>query len=407
MDFSKWRNYLDEKRKEDLEVSSEFDVEGGKVVATKTPSKFKDGMKVSYKGRDGVIKNRDVRGDFVLVSFNDGGTKMVPYSGLEIIDGGDSKEEEDERNVLQECGMMPQMMQPPVDMPTMSHNNSSGIMVGDSRRIAPHDDEGRMAKSDLYKIAKYAMELSEALHDEDELEGWVQAKITKAADYLSAVKHYLEYEFMNPQEQMTGEIVPVMEASKKKVDELFKKSQNIKSKVAQRVEALEYHLNNKVPITENVFRVGSEAYINLISDAKALWRERRYTPTEQEKLIFETRIGEWGEYNGRKVPLDCPMIYESRLDEAEYHGKQVSVGKPQRGGAKKFYVYVMCGGKIKKISFGDPNLSVKVGDPERRKSFVARHKCTQKNDRCSAGYWSCRIGRYPNLTGAKQRYTWW
>ena len=159
MDFSKWRNYLDEKRKEDLEVSSEFDVEGGKVVATKTPSKFKDGMKVSFKGRDGVIKNRDVRGDFVLVSFNDGGTKMVPYSGLEIIDGGDSKEEEDERNVLQECGMMPQMMQPPVDMPTMSHNNSSGIMVGDSRRIAPHDDEGRMAKSDLYKIAKYAMEL--------------------------------------------------------------------------------------------------------------------------------------------------------------------------------------------------------------------------------------------------------
>ena len=166
MDFSKWRNYLDEKRKEDLEVSSEFDVEGGKVVSTKTPSKFKDGMKVSFKGRDGVIKNRDVRGDFVLVKFNDGGTKMVPYSGLEITDGGDSKEEEDERNVLQECGMMPQMMQPPVDMPTMSNNNGSGIMVGDFRRIAPHDDEGRMAKSDLYKIAKYAMELSEALHDE-------------------------------------------------------------------------------------------------------------------------------------------------------------------------------------------------------------------------------------------------
>ena len=56
------------------------------------------------------------------------------------------------------------------------------------------DHEATMAKSDLYKLANYASELEQMIHDGEELEGWVQAKITKAADYLSSVKHYLEYE---------------------------------------------------------------------------------------------------------------------------------------------------------------------------------------------------------------------
>ena len=49
-------------------------------------------------------------------------------------------------------------------------------------------------KSDLYKAANYATELEQMIQDGEELDGWVQAKITKAADYLSSVKHYLEYE---------------------------------------------------------------------------------------------------------------------------------------------------------------------------------------------------------------------
>ena len=64
-----------------------------------------------------------------------------------------------------------------------------------------HDDhEASMAKSDLYKAAKYAAELEQMIHDGEELDGWVQAKITKAADYLSSVKHYLEYEKMRGQQ---------------------------------------------------------------------------------------------------------------------------------------------------------------------------------------------------------------
>ena len=56
------------------------------------------------------------------------------------------------------------------------------------------DDEGRMAKSQLYKIAKYASELYKMMDDNTQLDAWVQAKLTKACDYVGTVKHYLEGE---------------------------------------------------------------------------------------------------------------------------------------------------------------------------------------------------------------------
>jgi hypothetical protein len=56
------------------------------------------------------------------------------------------------------------------------------------------DREGAMAKADLFKLANYSHKLYQKLQDDDQLEAWVQAKITKAADYLASVYHYLEYE---------------------------------------------------------------------------------------------------------------------------------------------------------------------------------------------------------------------
>jgi hypothetical protein len=67
--------------------------------------------------------------------------------------------------------------------------------LGDEAHIAEKDHEVQMARSDLYKVAKYAVQLHGMLKNVSEqegLEGWVQAKITKAADYLSSVKHYIE-----------------------------------------------------------------------------------------------------------------------------------------------------------------------------------------------------------------------
>lgn len=175
-------------------------------------------------------------------------------------------------------------------------------------------------------------------------------------------------------------------------------------------EGMQYHLDNQIPITETIYRPLSEGFMRLMKEARTLYSLGLYEGlTEDEREILESDLGEVGVYEGRKVPLDLPMVVEEELDEAKYKGKDVKLNKPQRGGSKKFYVYVRDpkSGNIRKVSFGDPNLSVKIKDPERRKSFVARHKCKEKKDKTTAGYWACRVGRYPHLFGGKTRYTWW
>ena len=67
------------------------------------------------------------------------------------------------------------------------------------------DEDGWMAKGQLYNAAQYSIELHKMIQDTDNLEPWVQAKITKAADYLSSVKHYMEYEAVNDYPEMAPE----------------------------------------------------------------------------------------------------------------------------------------------------------------------------------------------------------
>lgn len=73
--------------------------------------------------------------------------------------------------------------------------------------------------------------------------------------------------------------------------------------------------------------------------------------------------------------------------------KNVRLNKPFRtpGESKKFAVYVKDeGGDVRKVRFGDPNMTIKKSDPERRRSFRARHKCDDPGPKTKARYWSCR-----------------
>ena len=58
----------------------------------------------------------------------------------------------------------------------------------------PDNHEAKMARADLIKLAQYSFKLFKMINENQELEGWVQAKITKAADYIASVYHYMEYE---------------------------------------------------------------------------------------------------------------------------------------------------------------------------------------------------------------------
>ena len=83
---------------------------------------------------------------------------------------------------------------------------------------------------------------------------------------------------------------------------------------------------------------------------------------------------------------------ESMVDEAEYQGRKVKLGKPMRGDVKKFKVYVKDPKtkNVKKVNFGDPNMKIKKSNPARRRSFRARHNCDNPGPRTKARYWSCR-----------------
>jgi hypothetical protein len=96
----------------------------------------------------------------------------------------------EELAVMEGCGSM--VSDEPMPVPGPPPEGAGGM------EPAFDDHEGRMAKSQLFKMAKYSNELMNTLDDHDQLPSWVQAKITKAADYLGAVKHYLEYEKSSP-----------------------------------------------------------------------------------------------------------------------------------------------------------------------------------------------------------------
>ncbi len=79
------------------------------------------------------------------------------------------------------------------------------------------------------------------------------------------------------------------------------------------------------------------------------------------------------------------------LDEAEYQGHNVPLGKPMQGDVKKFKVYVRKpNGNIVKVNFGDPNMRIKKSNPARRRSFRARHNCDNPGPRTKARFWSCK-----------------
>jgi hypothetical protein len=83
---------------------------------------------------------------------------------------------------------------------------------------------------------------------------------------------------------------------------------------------------------------------------------------------------------------------KENLEEAEYRGRKVKLGKPMRGDVKKFKVFVRnpTTGKVKKVNFGDKKMRIKKSNPKRRKSFRARHNCANPGPRTKARYWSCR-----------------
>ena len=109
-------------------------------------------------------------------------------------------------------------------------------------------------------------------------------------------------------------------------------------------------------------------------DGKACWKGYKRMGTKQK---------------GSKTVDNCVKMED--LDEAEYQGRNVPLGKPMAGDVKKSKVYVKGPkGNVVKVNFGDKKMRIKKSNPSRRKSFRARHNCANPGPRHKARYWSCR-----------------
>ena len=101
---------------------------------------------------------------------------------------------------------------------------------------------------------------------------------------------------------------------------------------------------------------------------------------------------EWNEFTWE---IEASEIYDEdgKALGAEYQGRKVTLNKPFRtpDGPKKTSVYVKNEkGNVVKVNFGYPNMKIKKSDPARRKSFRARHNCSNPGPKWKARYWSCK-----------------
>jgi hypothetical protein len=181
-------------------------------------------------------------------------------------------------------------------------------------------------------------------------------------------------------------------------------------------EHLQYHIDNNMSVTENIFRYGSDSYFKLLKECRELYDVGSIELSGQDKELFESSdIGKFEMFEGELVPLDLPLEIIEKINEAEYKGRKVKLNYPTRSsGPKKYKVYVKNPktGKVKIVHFGDVSggLSAKVSDPKARKSFVARHKCDRTwkpSDKLTASYWSCRLTKFGHLFGGRTYSGYW
>ena len=144
-------------------------------------------------------------------------------------------------------------------------------------------------------------------------------------------------------------------------------------------EGFRYHMENGLDITNSVYRLGSDAYINLFEETKKYW--------DEGNIILSDKAA-WMAKN-----------LEVGKDAVTREGRKVKLDSPSRGGDKKFVVFHNSGKKDKdgniiaiKIEWGDASgLSIKNDEPSAAASFWARHQCDlqKKMDPSKAGFWAC------------------
>jgi hypothetical protein len=222
-----------------------------------------------------------------------------------------------------------------------------------------YDREGDMAKDQLRTIDDAAEELYSILDANENLPEWVQKKITLAVDYIDTARDYMK-------SNKYAEGVAEGSAHGYNVARYYEKY-NDQKKITNWLRK-----NAGLDKTAPVY----------FDDADLVFGDQTIVP---DALVNP-------KYKMSDLLAAVKQAATSEgVNEAEYQGRKVQLGKKMAGDVKKSKVYVRKpNGNIVKVNFGDKKMRIKKSNPARRKSFRARHNCKNPGPRWKARYWSCR-----------------
>jgi len=165
-----------------------------------------------------------------------------------------------------------------------------------------------------------------------------------------------------------------------------------KKKEGQLKHSIEYYAQR---IAQNFKGVDARELAKMVTEEHGAGEEgtdelvKKYVK-DTPHMEIQREEEDWEEFEA--ICEDC--MVDLPLVESEYEGKKVTLNDPIRSskGPKKFHVFVKNDkGNVVKVNFGDPNLSIKRDDPDRRRSFRARHNCDNPGPKWKPRYWSCRM----------------
>ena len=103
-------------------------------------------------------------------------------------------------------------------------------------------------------------------------------------------------------------------------------------------ENLQYHIDKNIPLMENVFRIGSDAHLSMVKEARKLYSRNVLDLCEEDKALMETHIGEFDLYENEIVPIDLPMLEEQMDIEDELANEEFGMDYDQLGSNEKEWV---------------------------------------------------------------------
>lgn len=175
-------------------------------------------------------------------------------------------------------------------------------------------------------------------------------------------------------------------------------------------ENIKYHIENDLSISESIFRIGSDSYLDMINEMRSLHEQGKIIVSEDDKFILERlQTGKKGTYShdGSKktVSLDDPHLRGKNEPTKNLY----IVYRPHPKGEKDKdtgLVKAVALGFGEDTGAGNPDVRQKHQDPGKRASFLARHNCDTVKDMYSASWWSCNIHKFYKQLGLKSNEPW-